>query len=432
MRHAILEPLEKQEDSNIAAELPQSAVIAGKRKALLIWGGSSVLVLLLVFGVRYLIWSAHHETTDDAYLAGHLHPISARISDTVQRVSITDNQHVVEGQTLVILDPNDYKVRLDEAQAALDAAGKQVQTAAAAINTTSQSATAQTTQAQGAIAEANASIQASKAAVIAAEAGVPRAEAQLQQANATSEREEVDRGRYQDLYSKEQVSKQTLDHQRASYEVAVAGKAAAQEQVRQAQAQLIAAQQGVARAEAQLTSSKGGLQSAQATKLETRVRDGQFATAQATMAQAEASLEDARLQLSYTIIKAPVSGRVGRKSVEAGQRVQIGQPLMAVVEDHPWVVANFKETQLAKLRPGQRVEIEIDAFPKHKFNGRVDSLAPGSGNEFALLPPDNATGNFTKIVQRIPVKIVLDDDSVRGYENLLSPGMSSIVTVTTR
>jgi membrane fusion protein, multidrug efflux system len=432
MRHAILEPLEKQEDSNIAAELPQSAVIAGKRKALLIWGGSSVLVLLLVFGVRYLIWSAHHETTDDAYLAGHLHPISARISDTVQRVSITDNQHVVEGQTLVILDPNDYKVRLDEAQAALDAAGKQVQTAAAAINTTSQSATAQTTQAQGAIAEANASIQASKAAVIAAEAGVPRAEAQLQQANATWEREEVDRGRYQDLYSKEQVSKQTLDHQRASYEVAVAGKAAAQEQVRQAQAQLIAAQQGVARAEAQLTSSKGGLQSAQATKLETRVRDGQFATAQATMAQAEASLEDARLQLSYTIIKAPVSGRVGRKSVEAGQRVQIGQPLMAVVEDHPWVVANFKETQLAKLRPGQRVEIEIDAFPKHKFNGRVDSLAPGSGNEFALLPPDNATGNFTKIVQRIPVKIVLDDDSVRGYENLLSPGMSSIVTVTTR
>ena len=338
----------------------------------------------------------------------------------------------MEGQTLVILDPNDYKVRLDQAQAALDAAGKQVQTAAAAINTTSQSATAQTTQAQGAIAEANASIQASKAAVIAAEAGVPRAEAQLRQANATSEREEVDRGRYQDLYSKEQVSKQTLDHQRASYEVAVAGKAAAQEQVRQAQAQLIAAQQGVARAEAQLTSSKGGLQSAQATKLETRVRDGQFATAQATMAQAEASLEDARLQLSYTIIKAPVSGRVGRKSVEAGQRVQIGQPLMAVVEDHPWVVANFKETQLAKMRVGQRVEIEIDAFPKHKFNGRVDSLAPGSGNEFALLPPDNATGNFTKIVQRVPVKIVLDDDSVRGYENLLSPGMSSIVTVTTR
>ena len=150
------------------------------------------------------------------------------------------------------------------------------------------------------------------------------------------------------------------------------------------------------------------------------------------VAQATAALEDANLQLSYTIIKAPVAGRVGRKSVEAGQRVQIGQPLMAIVEDQPWVVANFKETQLEKMRTGQRVEIEIDTFSKHKFYGHVDSLAPGSGNEFALLPPDSATGNFTKIVQRIPVKIVLDQDSVRGYENLLSPGMSSVVTVATK
>jgi membrane fusion protein (multidrug efflux system) len=127
-----------------------------------------------------------------------------------------------------------------------------------------------------------------------------------------------------------------------------------------------------------------------------------------------------------------VSGRISRKSVEAGQRVQIGQPLMAIVEDQPWVVANFKETQLEKMRTGQRVEVQIDIFSKHKFRGHVDSLSPGSGNEFALLPPDNATGNFTKIVQRIPVKIVLDQDSVRGYENLLSPGMSSVVTVTTK
>ena len=395
-------------------------------------GGAAVLVVLLVFGVRYLIWSAHHEETDDAYLAGHLHPISARITDTVQQVLIDDNQHVVEGQTLVILDPNDYKVRLDQAKAALDAASRRADTAEAAIRSTSQSATAQTTQAQGSIGEAKASIQASKAAVTAAEAGVPRAKAQLQEANATLQREETDLHRYQDLYAKEQVSRQTLDHQRASYQVAVAGQAAAQEQVRQAQAQLVAAQQGVVRTEALLTNSEGGLQSAQATTLETRVREGQFATAQAAMAQAAASLENAKFQLSYTIIKAPVSGRIGRKSVEAGQRVQIGQPLMAIVEDHPWVVANFKETQLEKMRTGQHVEVQIDTFPKHKFYGHVDSLAPGSGNEFALLPPDNATGNFTKIVQRIPVKIVLDQDSVRGYENLLSPGMSSVVTVTTR
>lgn len=195
---------------------------------------------------------------------------------------------------------------------------------------------------------------------------------------------------------------------------------------------MVAAQQGVARAESQLTNSEGGLQSAQATRLETHVREGQFATARAAVAQASAALKDAELQLSYTIIQAPVSGRIGKKSVEAGQRVQIGQPLMAIVEDHPWVVANFKETQLEKMRAGQSVDVEIDTFPKHKFHGYVDSLAPGSGNEFALLPPDNATGNFTKIVQRVPVKIVLDRDSTRGYENLISPGMSSVVTVSTQ
>jgi membrane fusion protein (multidrug efflux system) len=427
MSQAVLES--KTEKSVTPSEPPQQDSSARRKKTLLILGGGAFLALLLVFGVRYFTWSAHHESTDDAYFAGHVHPISARITDTVQQVLIDDNQHVVEGQTLLILDPNDYQVRLDRAKAALDAANRQADTAEAAIRSTSQSATAQTTQARGSIGDAKATIQSSKAAVTAAEAGVPHAEAQLNEANATLQREETDLHRYEDLYAKQQVSKQTLDHQRASFQVAVAARVAAQEQVHQAQAQLVAAQQGVARAESQLTNSEGGLQSAQATRLETRVREGQLASARAAVAQAAAALKEAQLQLSYTIIKAPASGRIGKKSVEAGQRLQIGQPLMAIVEDQPWVVANFKETQLEKMRAGQPVDIEIDTFPKHKFRGHVDSLAPGSGNEFALLPPDNATGNFTKIVQRIPVKIVLDRDSTRGYETLISPGMSSVVTV---
>lgn len=429
MSQALLES--KTEKPVMPSALPQERPPVRRNKTLLILGGGAVLALLLVFGARYVIWSAHHEGTDDAYVAGHVHPISARITDTVQQVLIDDNQHVVEGQMLVILDPNDYKVRLDRAKAALDAATRQADTAEAAIRSTSQSAIAQTTQAHGLIGDAKATIQSSKAAVTAAEAGVPRSEAQLNETNATLQREETDLHRYEDLYTKQQVSKQTLDHQRASYQVAIAARVAAQEQVHQAQAQLIAAQQGVARAESQLTHSEGGLQSAQATRLETHVREGQFAAARAAVAQAAAALKDAQLQLSYTIIQAPVSGRIGKKSVEAGQRVQIGQPLMAIVEDQPWIVANFKETQLEKMRAGQPVDVEIDTFPKHNFRGHVDSLAPGSGNEFALLPPDNATGNFTKIVQRVPVKIVLDRDSTRGYENLISPGMSSVVTVAT-
>ncbi len=430
MSEVVLEPPAR--DAVIAPEPPKANGTAKKRGLWLIVGGIAAVIVLLLFGVRYMVWSAHHETTDDAYLEGHLHPISARITDTVEQVLIDDNQHVIEGQTLVLLDPNDYKVRLDQAQAALDEASRHADTAEVAIRATSQSAIAQTTQAHGSIGEAEASIQAAKAAVTAAEAEVSRANAQSQEATATLQREDADLHRYRDLYAREQVSRQTLDHQQASYQVAVAAQTAVLEQVRQAEAQLVAAQQGVIRTEAQLTNSEGGLQSAQATVLETRVREGQFATARAAVAQAAAALEDAKLQLSYTMIKAPASGRIGRKSVEAGQRVQVGQPLMAIVEDRPWVVANFKETQLGKMRIGQRVEVEIDTFPKHKFYGQVDSLAPGSGNEFALLPPDNATGNFTKIVQRIPVKIVLDQDSVRGYENLLSPGMSSVVTVATR
>jgi multidrug resistance efflux pump len=430
MSRAVLNP--PVEETAVPSKPASSSGITGKKRSLLIWEGAAVLLVLLVLGIRYFIWSAHHQSTDDAYLEAHVHPISARITDTVQQVLIDDNQHVDKGQTLVVLDPNDYRVRLVQAAAALDVAGRHADTAQAAIRSTSQSATAQTTQAVGSIGEAKASILAARAAVTAAEAGVPRAQAQLQEAKATLQRDETDLHRYEDLYAKEQVSKQRVDHQRASFEVARAAQAAAEEQVHQAQAQLLAAQQGVVRTESLLTNSQGGLQSAQATRLETRVRQGQFAAAKAEVAQANAALEDARLQLSYTFIKAPATGRIGRKSVEVGQRVQIGQPLMAVVEDQPWVVANFKETQLAKMRVGQSVEVEIDTFPKHKFYGHVDSLAPGSGNEFALLPPDNATGNFTKIVQRVPVKIVLDQDSVRGYDNLLSPGMSSLVTVTTK
>ncbi len=403
-----------------------------RRKRLLLLGGVVLAVPLAIFGIRYLIWSAGHEETDDAYLTGHLHPISARVSGTVQDVLVDDNQHVAKGETLVILDPKDFQVRLDQAKAALEEASRQAATAQATIQSTSQTATAQTVRANGAIGEAKASIAAQKADVVAAQAGVPSAQARLEETTATLKREEVDLHRYEDLASKEEVSRQTLDHARASYQVAVAAHAAAEEQVREAQARLVQAQEGVGRTEAMLTSSYAIMESAKAASLDTKVRQAQFTTAQAAVTKAAAALEDARLQLSYTIIRAPASGRVGKKSVEVGQRIQVGQPLMAIVEDDPWVVANFKETQLENIRPRQLVDLEIDTFPNHAFRGRIDSIAPGSGNEFALLPPDNATGNFTKIVQRIPVKIVFDRDSIRGYENLLAPGMSALVTVTTR
>lgn len=155
----------------------------------------------------------------------------------------------------------------------------------------------------------------------------------------------------------------------------------------------------------------------------------QYEAAGAAIASAQASLSDAQLQLSYTAIAAPADGTIGRKSVEVGQRVQSGTPLMAIVSNDIWVVANFKETQLEKMQNGQPVEVELDAFTHHKFTGRVDSISPASGAQFALLPPDNATGNFTKVVQRIPVKIIFARDSVQGYESRITPGMSAVVSV---
>lgn len=401
-------------------------------KRVLILGAVVLAVPLAIFGIRYLIWSMSHEKTDDAYLAGHLHPISARVAGTVQEVLVDDNQHVSKGETLVILDPKDFQVRLDLVKAALDEASRQAATAQATIHSTSQTATAQTVRADGAIGEAKASIAAQKAEVVAAQAGVPRAQARLEETTATLKREEVDLHRYENLAAKEEVSRQTLDHARASYQVAVASHAAAEQQVREAQARLLQAQEGVGRTEAMLTSSYAIMESAKAANLDTKVRQAQFTTAQAAVSKAAAALEDARLQLSYTVIRASASGRIGKKSVEVGQRLQVGQPLMAIVEDDLWVVPNFKETQLEKMRTKQVVDLEIDTFPNHSFRGHVDSIAPGSANQFALLPPDNATGNFTKIVQRIPVKIVFDRESIRGYENLLAPGMSTLVTVTTR
>ena len=171
------------------------------------------------------------------------------------------------------------------------------------------------------------------------------------------------------------------------------------------------------------------MQQADATSQQTEVSRQQYKVAQAAVTQAEVQLKSATLQLSYTVLKAPASGQVGNKTVQVGQRVQPGQTLMSLVQQQPWIVANFKETQLAKMQPGQLVEIKLDAVPGHRFVGRIDSLAPASGAKFALLPPDNATGNFTKIVQRVPIKVVFDADSIRGYESKLTSGMSAAVTV---
>jgi membrane fusion protein, multidrug efflux system len=430
----------------------------GKKPVALILAGLGVGAIAAgTFGYRYWQHASTHQETDNATVAGHVHQVSSRIPGTVGEVLVSDNQLVQPGQLLVKLDPRDYQSKVQQAEAALQNARRQAQAAEANIALTSQTTSGKTTQAQGdvsgavasistaqaAVKEAQAGIPAAQADVKLAQAGIPAAQAQVAQANANLAKAQADYNRYNSLFQTGAIARQQLDTAKANYDVAVAQKSAAVQGVEQAQAKLASARVGVAQAQsrlaqaqesvtsaqAKLAASKGGLQQATASGQDTTVKRSQYEAAKAAIAQSEASLKDAQLQLSYANITAPSAGRVGKKNVEIGNRVQVGTPLLAIVNNEYWVIANFKETQLEKMQPGQPVEIKLDSFPHHTFIGHVDSISPASGAQFALLPPDNATGNFTKIVQRIPVKVVFDQKSIQGYDSRITPGMSAEVSI---
>jgi membrane fusion protein (multidrug efflux system) len=390
------------------------------------------LIAGAIFGYRWWRYASIHESTDDAYVTTDVHPINARINGTVVDVEVNDNQSVSRGTVLVKLDPRDYEVARQQSKASLESAEQQAAVAQANIGVTATSAVGQTTEAQGNISAAAATISTSEAALAEAQAGVPAAQAQLAQVKANLVKAERDYKRFSTLYTEGAVPEEELDTARATYESTLGQYNTVTEQIKQAQARVVQAQKNLSNAEAKLNSTKGNLQQANATGKQTEVNRRQYKAALATIARARAELKNAELQLSYTSILAPTAGRIGNKTVQVGQRVQPGQTLMSLVQLTPWIVANFKETQLENMQPGQTVEIKVDAFPHHPFTGKIDSLSPASGAKFALLPPDNATGNFTKIVQRIPVKIVFDADSIRGYESRITPGMSVVATVETQ
>lgn len=441
-RHATLEPVsarvESPSESAILDQAPE--VEAGpdtplpsrprKRPVKLLLAALGIGAIIAGnFSYHWWQYASTHEETDNAAVAGHLYQISSRISGMVSAVPVDDNETVQPGELLVQLDPHDYQIKVQQAQAVLAVAQRQANAAQDTIALAGTTAQAQTTEAQGKLSNAIAAISAARAAVTEAQAGVPVAQAELAQAEATLEKAEADYNRYQSLFDTGAIARQQLDSAKAAYDVALAQRNAAQQEVRQAQAQLSQAQEGVTQAQAQLQASRGGLQQAQASGVQTDVNRSQYEATVAAIEQAQATLAEAQLQLSYTNITAPAEGRIGRKTVEVGQQVQPGQPLMAVVGDEMWIVANFKETQVEQMQAGESVEIELDAFPGHTFTGRIDSLSPASGSQFALLPPDNATGNFTKVVQRIPVKIAFNPESIREYEAQITPGMSATVSV---
>jgi membrane fusion protein (multidrug efflux system) len=349
------------------------------------------IVLGVIVGAAVLAWAARagwhsylYETTDDAYVTGHLVQIAPQIEGQVASVNVEDNQLVKAGDVLVRLDPLQFEIGVQKARAALA------------------QARAQASQSRAGEVQAQAVITEAAARTKQAEAQVAQTATQLDLARLTL-------GRTEQLFANGGVNSQAdVDNARSAFKAAEAAHAANQ-------ANVAAAESAAGSAQAQLVFSRA-----------------QVAATDASVAVAEAAGRDAERQLSYATITAPSDGRIGNRLVEAGNHVLSAQQLLSLAAPDPWIVANFKETQLAQMHPGQAVELEVDAVPDRRLHGRVESIAPASGAQFALLPPDNATGNFNKVVQRIPVKIVLDAERRAAVGDRLRLGLSAVVHVRVR
>ncbi|CDM65473.1 HlyD family secretion protein [Pyrinomonas methylaliphatogenes] len=408
------------------------------------------LIVGAVVGIRYWLYARSHESTDDAFIEGHVVQVSPKVSGHIVKLYVTDNQEVKEGDLIAEIDPRDYQARLEQARAALDAALARQREAQASVALVRATTRANIQQASAVVQRARTDVETSRvaaaaeqrrvaqarAAVATAEANLAQARAQVAAAEAEATRANADVARYQALRAKDEISQQRLDQAiaaartaNAQLEAARSRVAAAEAQLSEARAAAAAAEENARRAQTQIGSAQaqvgealGRLAQAETAPQQVAVTQAQAETATASIEQLRAAVEQAELELSYTKIYAPASGRVTRRAVEEGMLVQAGQPLMAIVANDVWVVANFKETQVGRMRPGQPVEIRVDAYPDKVFRGHIDSIQAGTGARFSLIPPENATGNYVKVVQRVPVKIVFDEPP--DPQHMLAPGMS--------
>jgi membrane fusion protein, multidrug efflux system len=369
------------------------------------------IVAVLVVGALLFWWhSTYYEDTDDAQVNGHLIQVSSRINDNVLNVKVNENQFVEKGTILVELDPKDFQTAVQQDEANLAAAeaayeAARVNVPVTHINTGST------------LSSAGADVSSSRASVAQAEQQLRAAQAAVAQAKANAIKSQSDLDRYTPLVQRDVISKQ-------QYDAAVAAADANKAQVAQAEADLLAAQDGVRIAHERVASAQASLQYAQTGPQQVAIQRARADQAAAQVQQARAALDQAKLNLSYTTIVAPEAGIITRKSVENGQNVSIGQNLMTLVSlDDIWVTANFKETQLHHMRAGQRVVVTVDAYGGRKYDGKITQIGGATGSVLSLFPPENATGNYVKVVQRVPVRVDFSDPN-QIADHLLRPGMS--------
>jgi membrane fusion protein, multidrug efflux system len=365
------------------------------------------IIVLLVAGIFAWRYFSSYESTDDAEVDGHLMPVSARISGYVSKVNVDDNQYVHAGDVLVEIDPRDYQIAADQARAQVAdaqayATSLNINVPVTSVNTSSQVSTSE------------ADVENARAGIEVAQKQADADAAKIVEAQANDVKAQNDLVRYKQLVDKQEVSQQTYDQ-------AVSAAAAADASVAAAKATLAASQQQVTQARSRLAQAQASWRASQTGPQQVQSIRAHALSAEGAAQEKEAALEMAQQNLIYTKIIAPATGIV-TKNVEVGMNVQPGQQLLSVVPlDDVWITANFKETQLKKMRPGQRVKIKVDSTGR-TYTGKVDSLAGSSGARLSLLPPENATGNYVKVVQRVPVKIVLDQG--QNSDHSLRLGMS--------
>ena len=417
MSEVMLEPV---------VEKKSSFVSSGSFKAII-----GVLVLAAI-GVGVWWWMTQgRESTDDAQVDAHVIPMSSRVGGTVVKVPVEDNQVVEAGAVLVEIDPRDYQVAVDKARAELADAEAAAITAQSNVPITSTTATSNVGSAQSGVEQARSGAEAAAREVDVSRARLIASQARLREAEANATRTARDVERFRGLLAKDEVSQQQFDAAVSASDSAKAAADTMRAQITEAEAGIRMAESRQIQATAGEQQARSALQGTQTAPEQVTAMRARASSAQAHVEQAKATLAQAELNLAYTVVKAPVKGIVSKKSVNPGQVVQTGQPTMALVQiDDLWITANFKETQLEKIRAGQRVTVDVDATGGKDLTGHIDSIAAATGARFSLLPPENATGNFVKVVQRVPVKIVLEPN--QDPEHLLRPGMSVTPTVYTK
>ncbi len=382
-----------------------------------------VVVAALCLGGYYL-WKYvnSYEATDDAQIDGHINSVSGRIAGNVIEIRAEDEQFVNAGDVLVRLDPRDFEVALAKAEADLADAQAAFESSRIDIPITTATTASQLKTARSSRVDATAFLLGAQRQLTAAEARLDSARAQVREAEATYKNSAEDVARYKALVDKNEIPRQQYDTAVSASAAALATVDARKASVREAEQNIAAAESAVEQASQRIPQADASIESAMTAPDQVKVSEARAKAASAQMLQRKAAVDQAKLNLSYCTIVAPATGIVGKKTVELGQNISPGQQLMAVVPlDDIWVTANFKETQLSQMKPGQRVRVDVDAYDR-SYTGKIIAVGGASGSRFSVLPPENATGNYVKVVQRIPVRINLDPG--QNNDHRLRPGMS--------